>query len=117
MGKILDTVIGSLEEKREYRENEARAKALPDEYASAYKEIKNYLFHTSGIVTIQPLVSLVDMLEEAAASDRRVLDITGADVAAFADELVRGEKTYFDQQRKKLNQNMSDASGKDAHKH
>ncbi len=107
MGKIVDTIIGNLEEKREYRENEARAKALPGEYAVAYKEIKHYIFATSGIISMEPLKALVDMLEEAAAEDRRVVDITGTDVAAFADELVRGTKSYQDLQRTKLNENMA----------
>jgi DNA-binding ferritin-like protein (Dps family) len=107
MGKIINTIIGDLNEKREYRRNEARAKALSGEYAVAYKEIKNYIFCTSGIISIEPLKVLVDMLEEAAANGRHVLDITGPDVAAFADELVRGEKSYFEQQRKKLNNSMA----------
>jgi len=104
---ILEKITGSLEEKRAWKKNEARAKALPKEYAAAYKEIKNYIFHTSGLETMEPLKVLVDMLEEAAENDRRVLDITGPDVAAFADELVRGEKSYFDQQRKKLNKDIA----------
>ena len=112
MGKILDTVIGNLDEKREYKKTEARAKALADEYATAYKEIKSYIFHTSGIETIEPLKVLVDILEEAAANDKRVFDVTGPDVAAFADELVRGEKSYYENQRKKLNKNIADKLGK-----
>jgi DNA-binding ferritin-like protein (Dps family) len=107
MNKIINTIIGNLEGKREYKDTEARAKALPAEYAAAYKEIKNYLFHTSGIVVIDPLKSLVDMLEEAAANGKHVLEVTGPDVAAFADELVHGEKSYFDQQRQKLNASMA----------
>lgn len=103
MGKIINTIIGNIEEKREYKENEARAKALPPEYAAAYKEIKSYIFNTSGILSMEPLKALVDMLEEAAANNKHVLEITGPNVAAFADELVRGEKSYQDQQRQKLN--------------
>ena len=106
MNKIIDTLIGDLNEKKRYRANEKRAKALPGEYAEAYKEIRNYLFSTSGILTIDPLVSLVDLLEEAAADGRSVVDITGSDVAAFADELVRGEESYFDHAREKLNKNF-----------
>lgn len=112
MGKIIDTIIGDLREKKEYKKNEARAKALPAEYAEAYKEIRNYLFQTSGILTFEPLKALVDMLEEAAAEGRHVIDITGPDVAAFADELVKGEKSYFDQQRKKLNRHIAKKLGK-----
>ena len=108
MSKIINTIIGDLNEKKAFRENEKRAKALPVEYADAYKEIKQYLFATSGILNMEPLKALVDMLEEAAAENRRVVDITGPDVATFADELVRGESTYFDKKREKLNKNFSD---------
>ena len=113
MNKIIDTIIGSLEEKREYKQNEARAKALPGEYATAYKEIKAYLFRTSGIVTMEPLRVLVDILEEAAANGRHVLEITGADVATFADELVRDAKSYQGEQGKKLNAHLAEKLGKD----
>lgn len=112
MGKIINTIIGNLDEKRDYRKTEARAKALSGEYATAYKEIKNYIFHTSGILTIEPLKSLVDMLEEAAANGKHVIDITGPDVAGFADELVRGERSYYDQQRNKLNKSIAEKLGK-----
>lgn len=107
MSKIINTIIGDLSEKKKYRENEKRAKALPTEYAEAYNDIKHYLWNTSGILTIEPLISLVDMLEEAAADGKHVIDVTGPDVAAFADDLVRGESSYKDQQRKKLNDKLN----------
>lgn len=103
MNKVIETLIGDLNEKKLYRDTESRAKSLPSEYANAYKEIKHYLWNTSGLLTIEPLVSLVELLEEAAATDRKVVDITGVDVAAFADELAKGGRSYKDQQRKKLN--------------
>lgn len=103
MNKFIDKVIGDLNEKKDYKQNEARAKKLPAEYAAAYKEIKHYLFSTSGIISFEPLKTLVEMFEEAAANGKSVTSITGPDVAAFADELVRGEKSYYDTQRKKLN--------------
>lgn len=103
MGSIIDTIIGDLGEKKAYRANEKRAKSLPTEYAEAYKQIRNYLWSTSGILTIQPLISLVDLFEEAAANGRHVVDVTGPDVAAFADDLVRGESSWKEQQRQKLN--------------
>ena len=112
MGKILDTIIGDFKEKKKYRDNEKRAKTLPAEYAEAYRNIKHYLWNTSGILTIDPLVSLVDLLEEAAANGKHLVDITGPDIAAFADEFVRGEKSYFDSQRKKLNASLTNKSEK-----
>lgn len=107
MSKIIDTIIGNLDEKREYRETERRGKALPGDFADAYKQIKSYIFNTSGVLTIEPLKTLVDMFEEAAANGKSVLEITGADVAGFADELVRGELSYFENQRAKLNRTMA----------
>jgi DNA-binding ferritin-like protein (Dps family) len=107
MSNIIETIIGDMSEKREYRENEKRAKALPAEYAEAYKQIKQYIFATSGLLNMAPLKSLVELFEEAAANGRRVVDITGPDVAAFADELVKDEKSYKAQQGDKLNKKFN----------
>lgn len=107
MVNIITSLVGNLEEKREYKKNEARAKALPAEYLQAYREIKKYIFQTSGILTAEPLKILVDMFEEASANGKPVIDIIGTDVASFADELVRGEDTYFEKQREKLNSSIN----------
>ena len=107
MGKIIDTIIGNLDEKREYKQNEARAKALPADYAAAYVEIKKYIFQTSGIVSMEPLVVLVDVLEEASANGKIVVEVTGDDVAAFADELVKGARTYKGDLGDKLNERLN----------
>ncbi|OGL22143.1 hypothetical protein A2707_02240 [Candidatus Saccharibacteria bacterium RIFCSPHIGHO2_01_FULL_45_15] len=111
MSNIINTILGSLDDKRDYKNNETRAKTLPNEYRIAYKEIKHYIFQTSGITDMKPLVVLVDMFEEAAAHNRQVLEITGSDVAAFADELVRGETSYHQKQRQKLNTSLSKKLG------
>lgn len=106
MAKIIEKIIGDLTEKKAYRENEKRAKNLPVEYAKAYTTIKHYLWNSAGIYTIDPLVTLVDMFEEAAANNTSVSTLTGPDVAAFADELVRDEDSYRNQQREKLNKKL-----------
>jgi len=108
MSKILDTIIGSIEDKKEWRAIERRAKALPHDYNVVYEEIKHYLWQSSGILTIDAFRSLIDLFEESAAAGKPVLEITGKDVAAFCDELVRGEKTYFEGYREKLNKNITD---------
>jgi len=41
-----------------------------------------------------------------------VLEITGNDVASFCDELVKGEKTYFEGWREKLNRGIAKKIGK-----
>lgn len=107
MSSIINTIIGDMSEKKRYRAAEKRAKSLPTEYAEAYKDIRNYIWGTSGIVTIEPLVNLVDMLEEAAVAQKRVIEVTGPDVAAFADELVRGEASYKTTLGEKLNKKLN----------
>jgi len=112
MSKFLDIIIGSIEEKKEWRAMEARAKLLPRDYRVAYDEIKKYIWNSSGISTADPFKVLLDLFEESAANGKAVLEITGNDVAAFCDELLRGEKTYFEDWRKKLNRNIAKKLGK-----
>ncbi len=107
MANLIEKVVGDLDEKKEWRELQRRVKKLPEDYALAYAEIQRYIFKTSGIETIKPLESLVDLFEEGAADKRGVLDITGTDVAAFADELTRGERGYFEKCRTKLNRDLA----------
>lgn len=107
MHSFLEKIIGDISGKREWNAMEKRAKALPRDYKIAYEEIKQYLWKSSGVSTIDAFKTLLDMFEEGAANDRKVLDITGDDVAAFCDELVRGEKSYFEDCRKKLNKNIA----------
>ena len=76
MGNIINTVIGDMSEKKSYKENEKRAKALPTEYSEAYKDIKHYIFSTAGITSMEPLKVLVDILEEAAADGKSVVEGT-----------------------------------------
>lgn len=107
MSKILDTIFGSLKEKREWNSIQRRAKALPKEYRVVYDEIKKYIWGNTGVVTINVFKVLIDLFEESAANGKPVLEITGNNVAAFCDELVRGEKTYFEGGREKLNSNVA----------
>lgn len=112
MKDFLNFVIGDIAAKKEWKSIERRAKLLPDDYRVVYHDIKHYLWNSSGITTIDAFKVLIDLFEESAASGRRVLEITGNDVASFCDELVRGEKTYFEKLREKLNRNIAEKIGK-----
>ena len=107
MSTFIDKIVGDMGEKKEWKAIEARANKLPEDYRTVYAEIKKYVWGTSGISTIDPFKTLIDLFEESAAEGRNVLDITGDNVAAFADELVRGEKSYFEDRREKLNKNVT----------
>ena len=112
MSGILDKIIGDIEGKKEWRSMVKRSKALPHDYQIAYKEILRYIWTSTGITTVEPIKVLLNLFEESAASGRDVLEITGSDVAAFCDELVKGEKTYFEGLRKRLNSNVAKKIGK-----
>ncbi len=112
MNNFLDTIIGGIEDKKEWRAMKARAKALPEEYRIVYDEIEQYIFEGgSGILgTTDPFKRLVDMFEEGAANGKHVLEITGDDVVAFVDEFMRGEEPmedYREKLRRELNQNIA----------
>ncbi|MCF2649311.1 DUF1048 domain-containing protein [Niallia circulans] len=105
---IFEKIIGSLEDKREWKAMEARAKALPSEYGNAYKAIQKYMWTAGGGPTdwkdsSRIFNGILDFLEEGAAEGKKVTELTGEDVAAFCDELVKDEQTWKDKYRKKLN--------------
>lgn len=104
---IFEKIIGSLDDKREWKAMEARAKALPSAYHNAYKAIQKYLW-TSGAPSDWKDISrifggILDLFEEGAAEGKKVTDLTGEDVAAFCDDLVKDEKTWRDKYRTQLN--------------
>lgn len=107
MSKLLNLVMGDFAEKKRYRESEKRAQALPSEYARAYNDIKQYLWNTSGILTTDPLVHLVELFEEASADGKSITEVVGSDVAAFADEFVSDDASYRNRQRQKLNKKFN----------
>ncbi len=88
-----------IEGKKEWRAHVARVKALPKEYRIVYKEIQKYLFKVGPVELTEGtnlLSGIMDLFEEGAASGKSVLEVTGSDVAAFCDDLIKGLTTYAD---------------------
>lgn len=108
---IFEKIIGSLDDKREWKAMEARGKALPKEYRNAYNAIKKYIYSTGGTSDWKDISrifgGILELLEEGAAEGKKVTDLMGEDVAAFCDELVKDSKTWMDKYRKKLNDTIS----------
>ncbi|UOQ92044.1 DUF1048 domain-containing protein [Halobacillus shinanisalinarum] len=105
--RIFEKIIGSLDDKREWKAMEARAKALPSEYRNAYNAIKKYMWTAGGPSDWKEISrifgGILDLFEEGAAEGKKVTDLTGEDVAAFCDELVKDANTWNDKYRTKLN--------------
>ena len=95
-----------VQSKREYREQMARVEALPHEYRYVFKKIQERMW----MMKIQ--ADLLELFESGAADGKRVLEITGEDVAAFCDELLRGARTYTEDQREAFNRDIRQKVGK-----
>ena len=104
------------QEKRRYRQMEARAKALPKEYGFVYHKIRHYMWsHAGGDgMSMMPVLSdLLELFEAGAADGKRVLQVTGADVAEFCDELLRNTKTWTGSWHEALNRDIRNKLGKE----
>jgi DNA-binding ferritin-like protein (Dps family) len=109
--RIQDIIQG----KREWRAHVARVKALPQDYQIVYKEIQKYLFKVGPVELTEGtglLSGIVDLFEEGAALGKGVLDVTGRDVAAFCDDLIKDSKTYADVYQESVNQKVNRAMKK-----
>ena len=86
-----------IEGKREWRAYVARIKALPQDYRIVYNEIQKYLFKVGPVELTEGtelLTGIAELFEEGAASGKGALEVTGKDVAAFCDDLIKDSKTY-----------------------
>ncbi len=80
-----------IDDKKVWKQMEALAKALPEEYDFVYHKIQHYMWNYaagSGMDMVEIFEDLLNLFEEGAANGKRVLEITGEDVAAFCDELL-----------------------------
>lgn len=101
-----------IEGKKEWRAHVARVKALPKDYQIVYKEIQKYLFKVGPVELTEGtglLSGIIDLFEEGAAVGKGVLEVTGNDVAAFCDDLIKDSKTYADIYQESVDKKVSEA--------
>ena len=113
LDSIIKTLVGDLDEKRAYRRMMKRANALPREYRYAFFKMRNYLFAVgdsvsgaTGNVDLALFDDLIDLLETGAAEHRTVPALTGGNVAAFCDELLRAHAMNQSAQKNRLNETI-----------
>jgi len=85
--------------KKEWKAHMARVRALPHDYQIVYRELQKYLFKVGPVELTSGtglLTGIVDLFAEGAAMGKDVLQVTGSDVAAFCDDLIKDSKTYAD---------------------
>lgn len=108
-----------IEGKKKWRAHMARVKALPQDYQIVYKEIQNYFFKVGPVELTEGaglLSGIVDLFEDGAALGKGVLEVTGNDVAAFCDDLIKDSKTHADIYQESVAQEVNKAIKKDTDK-
>lgn len=107
MTQFLKKLLG---DKQDWKRMEARAQSLPSDYQLVYTELQQYMWRFTagdGMDIIAILKNVLDLFETGAAEGRRVLDLTGPDVASFCDELLRNANTYTEHWREELNRTVA----------
>jgi DNA-binding ferritin-like protein (Dps family) len=122
--RIQDAIEGKRKWQKKWRAHMARVKALPGDYQIVYEEIQNYLFKVGPVeltegtdfLSTDLLSGIIDLFEEGAASGKGVLEVTGSDVAAFCDDLIKDSKTFADVLQESIDQEVNKSTKKVADK-
>lgn len=118
VAKWIETLTGSLEQKKQYKQAKARLDALPEPYLTAATAFNRYLMYYGGITQgdtmVQMFVDLADLWERAAVDHTPVSEIVGADPVEFAETFAQayGGKRWIDKERARLVKAIDDAVGR-----
>jgi len=113
--KWIESVTGSLEQKKQYKHYRVRIKALPEPYGSVAKAFERYFMYYGGIVDGETVLKMfsdfADLWERAAADGTPVRAIVGDDPVEFADTFVQAYagKRWIDKERARLTKAIEDA--------
>jgi DNA-binding ferritin-like protein (Dps family) len=115
VAKWIEALTGSLEQKKQYRQDMARIKGLPEPYRTAARATHRYLMYSGGVTDGDSLITmftdLADLWERAAADGTPVRDIVGDDPVEFAETFAQayvGER-WIDKERARLTKAIDDA--------
>lgn len=100
-----------INDKKVYKDQMARAEALPEDYRFVFKKIHAYIWERAagdGSDILEAQGAMLDLFESEAAEGKPVLDVTGRDVAGFADEFLLDAKQWTDTYRNRLNRAVND---------
>ena len=118
--KWIETVTGSLEQKRQYRQYKARVQQLPPDYRTAVEAIERYLSYFGAITQGDVLVTMLDdlgvLFEQAAADETSIRAIVGADPVEFVESFLANysEAQWINKERTRLRDAIDSISGSEA---
>ena len=106
--KWIETLTGSLEQKKQYKQYRARIEALPEPYGTAAQAFHRYFMYYGGITDGDTLLTMfgdfADLWERAAADGMPLRELVGDDPAEFAETFARAYsgKQWIDKERTRL---------------
>ncbi len=117
--KWIETLTGSLEHKKQYKQAKARLEALPEPYLTAANAFNRYLMYyggvTDGDTMVRMFVDLADFWERAAVDGTPVAEIVGDDPVDFAETFAQayGGKRWIDKERARLVEEIDRVTGQE----
>jgi DNA-binding ferritin-like protein (Dps family) len=115
VAKWIETLTGSLEQKKQYKQDKARIDGLPEPYGTAAKAMHRYFLYYGGITDGDALITmfgdLADLWERAAVDGTPVREIVGDDPVEFAETFAQAyvSKQWIDKERARLTKAIEDA--------
>ena len=117
VAKWIETLTGSLEQKKQYKRDKARIEALPEPYGSTGKAFERYFMYYGGVTDGDTLVTMLgdftDLWERAALDGTPVRAIVGEDPVEFAEVFAQAYAgtRWIDKERARLTAAVEDADG------
>jgi len=115
VAKWIETLTGSLEQKKQYKQDKARIDALPEPYGTAAKAMHRYLMYYGGVTDGDTLMTmfgdLADLWERAATDGTALRQIVGDDPVEFAEAFAQAYsgRQWIDKERARLTKAIQDA--------
>jgi DNA-binding ferritin-like protein (Dps family) len=115
VAKWIESLTGSLEQKKQHKQHQARVAALPDPYGTVAKAFQRYFTYYAGVTDGETLVTMfgdfVDLWERAAADRTPVREIVGDDPVDFAETFAQAYTgtRWIDKERARLVKAVDDA--------
>jgi DNA-binding ferritin-like protein (Dps family) len=114
--KWYEVVVGSLQQKKQYRQLRNRIEALPEPYRAAAKAIHRYFMYNGSTViegdtAITMMSDFTELWERAVEDATPVRAIVGDDPVEFADSFAEAYtgKRWIDKERARLTEAIAQA--------
>ena len=115
VAKWIETLTGSLEQKKQYKQYKARIEALPEPYRTVAKALERYFMYYGGVTDGETALTMfgdfADLWERAAADGTSVREIVGDDPVEFAETFAQAYTgtRWIDKERARLAKAVEDA--------